>query len=104
MKTKFELWVVRSGTRKPLEKFYLRGDVGGVLVEAAKKMRAMGARIAEAQNQTSPKRLPSLVLSSPGFPLQVIIVGAQLTDSQGEPLTGDLASTGLSSLAEPIPE
>lgn len=104
MRTKFELWVVPTGTRKPLVKTLLRGDVEGALTEAAKQMRILGARVAEARNSTSPKGTPSLVLSSPGFPLQVILIGASLTDSQGEYLTGELASTGLSALADPISE
>lgn len=104
MKTKFEVWVVRAGTRKPLEKFYLQGDIGDVLVRATEKLRSMGAHVAEARNQSSPKRLPSLILESPGFPLQVIIIGAQLTDNEGEPLSAEAASTGLSSLRDSIPE
>jgi hypothetical protein len=104
MKTEFEVLVVLRGGRKPLERFYLQGELSDVLIEATKKMRSLGARVAEARNLPKFRGSPSLLLSSPGFPLGVVISGAQLTDAEGIPLKGEEATTGLSALISSIIE
>lgn len=103
MKTEFEILVIFRKGRKPLERYYLQGEISDVLIQATKKMRDLGACVAEARNSTIGGK-PSLLVSSPGFPLGVVVVGSQLTDSEGKPLRGAEATTGLASLIPAIPE
>lgn len=104
MKTDFEAWVVLKKGTKPLEKIFLQGDLTDALLQATSKLRAMGARIAEIRNLSNFRKHPSMLVYDPSFPVAVIIVGAQLTDSQGNPLVGDQACTGLTAIVPAICE
>ena len=104
MKTEFIAWVILREGSRPLEKFVLQGGLGSVLVQASRKMRLMGSSIAEARNLSWFMGSPSILVHDPSFPLAVVITGAQITGSEGIPLKGEEASTGLSSLIEPISE
>lgn len=104
MKTEFETWVILAKNSAPLEKFSTEGTPQRALYEATQKMKSMGAQVAEARNLSSFKGKPSLLVYSPSFPLIVIILGAQLTDSKGDPLVGRNSETGLSPLVPPLNE
>ncbi len=102
MKTDFEAWVVLKKGTKPLEKFVLQGPLSDALLQATAKMRFMGSRVAEVRNLSNFKKKPSMLVYDPSFPVAVVIVGAQLTDSQGNPLVGGQACTGLTAIAPAI--
>ena len=104
MKTEFEVWVVLKRGTKPLEKLILQGELQSVLLQATRKLRSMGAQVVEARNLTRYKKLPSLLVHAPSFPIAIIITGAQLTDAEGVPLSGENATTGFSPVVPPISE
>ena len=104
MKTDFESWVVLRKGSVPIGNFVVSGNVWEALLEVTHKMKAMGARVAEARNLSSFKGRPSLLVHDPSFPVAIIITGAQLTDKAGRPLQGEDAQTGLSALVPPISE
>ena len=104
MKTEFESWVVLRKGSVPLESFLDSGNLSTALFLATLRMKAMGARVAEARNLASFKGSPSLLVHDPSFPVAIIIRGAQLTDKAGVPLQGTDAKTGLSALVPPISE